>query len=133
MAERAGFGFLYRSQDGTIGAADWRRGAAWLAVAAAGLVLLYAALDVGLGVQMVGVATLFTLGFMFLCVCYHFLTVKRARAIGAPTALGFAVPVAAFALAFAHWVGPNWLVLAPRLGDLAFAAAAGHAIWTFGR
>ncbi len=143
MTQRSRAFFLFRSDEGTIDAAIWRRGtlllASIFAALAIGWVFIepYADHDLTAGIWMTAVifaANLYRLLFGFaillILVSHYNLSAKRWRDIGWPPALAGLLPFAAGIYAAVHWLEPRVSPALPHAASLAAdAALAAVAIW----
>lgn len=138
--------FLYRTEQGHIGRADWRRGAAGLAAPLISLTLIWFALSpytehdlakspffVWQTVAAYAYLAVYALAVLLISASWVNLSAKRFRDLGrpAPLALAGLLPLAALLTGAAHWLQPRVAEVMPRwyvtIGDAALAAVA---LWT---
>lgn len=148
-AAPASLRFLFRTDEGTIGRGEWRRGAAILAVAlaafAAGWRFLAPYANRGLDqrgfIDPLTIVTyvyliVYAFAAILIAVCYVNLSAKRLRARGLAPGLGGLLPLAALFAGAAHWLQPRvadtmpfWIVV---LCDLALVGALAWSILELG-
>jgi uncharacterized membrane protein YhaH (DUF805 family) len=136
--------FLFRSEDGTIDAATWRRHAAWLAALVGAMTLgwlllqPYAHHDLATTAFIAPMTILafaylivYAFAILFVAISYTMLSMKRLRDRGEPTGLAALIPLLALCAGSLHFlqaktpdVISHWYVAGL---DIAFVAVA---IWT---
>ena len=142
MRGEVSFRFLFRSDEGRIGAPVWRRNAALLTLVAVVLTAgwltmapythhdlkttaFYAPLTIAAFVYLL----LYAFAVMFLAISFTNLSAKRLRDRGEPAGLGGLVPLLALFAGAAHWLQPQvsdvisiWYVVGLDVALLAAAA-----------
>ena len=120
-ARKTGFAFLYRTDEGVIGRAQWWRGTAMLMAGLAALTLVWFVLagftneapDQRKGLFEPGIFAayayliFFAFAVILIAVSHYNLSAKRWRARGKAAGLAGLLPLAAFFAASAHWVQPH--------------------------
>lgn len=143
--------FLYRTEQGRIDRAGWRRGAAGLVALLIPLTLIWFALSpytehdlakspffVWQTVAAYAYLTVYALAVLLISASWVNLSAKRFRALGRPAPLGLAglLPLAALLAGAAHWLQPRVAEVMPRwhvtIFDLVLAAVAAWSLLELG-
>ncbi len=138
--------FLFRQEEGAIGVRDWRRGALALAIPMAAMTAVWLALlpfanrDLDerrfidpMTILVYSYLMVFAAAILLAAICFYFLSAKRWRDLGRPTALAGLPLFAALVDGAAHWLQPRVAEDFPYgvlvACDVLCAAIAGWCLW----